>query len=357
MRRSQQSRRGAASVEAAISMIIIVPAFLYALFLDDLLRYAADLQEAVLSTPWDFTGQNYAPTHREVMNPAQSSTSQNALVDVQHFAREMFCDHESSGDSYDRAEDCDKQTHHEGRALSGHVCWLNKAAEQVTCNPVKREVGLLQDKEFRQYQGRFGEASGMYECHGKEVVENYLMPKTFLQKFSHVDLSKENWKSKGSDYHGNAEAGTDQTAYYLEKQHFALVTDSWALNGDLRTAVPGDSLALQPKDAEGDLYERVEESYQGAELFEQFKSDEKSFRIAAEGGHLLEDGEKFDKRTKPHVSLKKSGGAPQQAVREEGGSVMYFNAPWKDGSRDAYEKTGQQRGQYYMGCKNVEGCG
>ena len=39
-RHSQQ--RGAASVEAAISMLIIIPAFMYALFLDDLHCFILD---------------------------------------------------------------------------------------------------------------------------------------------------------------------------------------------------------------------------------------------------------------------------------------------------------------------------
>lgn len=356
MRRPLKNQRGAASVEAALSMIIIVPVFLYSLFLDDLLRYAADLQEAVLSTPWDFTGQNYAPTKRASMNPSPNLTG-GLRMDVQHFAREMFCDHESSGDSYDRATDCDLQTHHDGHALAGHVCWVNPQAEQVTCDPVKGEVGLLADKQFRQYKAGFADDSGMYECHGKEVVENYLMPKTFLQKFSRTkQLSKENWKSKGTDYHANSEAGRDDTAYYLEKQHFALVADSWALNGDLRTAVPGDSLAIQPKDTEGDLYDRVEKSYTGSQLFKQFADQEKSFNAAVVSKQLLSDGALFDNRTKPHVSLSKSGGVPTQAVHEEGGkAVRYFNSPWKDGARDAYERTSQARGSHYMGCK-TEGC-
>ncbi|HEY0093945.1 MAG TPA: hypothetical protein VGB96_06455, partial [Archangium sp.] len=58
--RSRRVARGAAAVEMALSMLVFVPIFLYALFLDDLLRYSLDAQEAALSTVWDFTVQDYS---------------------------------------------------------------------------------------------------------------------------------------------------------------------------------------------------------------------------------------------------------------------------------------------------------
>lgn len=353
---SLRRQRGAASVEAAISMLIIVPAFLYALFLDDLLRYAGDLQEAVTSTPWDLIGQNYEkPSGRR--NTAGAATQSTIATVVQHQARLMFCDHESSGDSYNQGQDCDEQTHHEGRALSGHVCWINPQAEQVTCDPVKAEVGLLNNKVFQGYHGSFSPAGGLYECHGKEVVENYLMPQSFLQEFSHVALAKKNWKADGKDYHSNAEAGTGATAYYLEKQHFALITDSWALNGDLKASNPGDTLAIRPDDTEGALQERVDYVFKKVPLYQPFLEQDKQFSGEANDHELLADRTPpLDRRT-ARVSLQKTRmAAPTQDIQEEAGPAHYFATPWKDGSRDAYERTGKNRGEYYMGCKTVEGC-
>ncbi|KFE68959.1 hypothetical protein [Hyalangium minutum] len=337
-------------------MIIIVPAFLYALFLDDLLRYAGDLQEAVLSTPWDLIGQNYEePSGRKGSGGSDASKRIQAVV--QHQARLMFCDHESSGDSYNHGQDCDAQDHHAGRALSGHVCWLNPEAEQVTCDPVRTEVGLLQTPAFRKYQDAFGQAGGLYECHGKEVVENYLMPQSFLQQFSHVDLAKKNWKADGSDYHGNAKAGTGTTAYYLEKQHFALVTDSWALNGDLKASNPGDTLAVRPDDNEGALQERVSLVYTVLPEAQRFLDEDKLFSQVANDQQLLASHLPPQERKTARVSLQKTRMAvPTQRIQEENRASPYFATPWKDGSRDAYEKTGKNRGAYYMGCKTVEGC-
>ena len=44
---------GAAVVELAISMIVVVPVILYTLFLNDLLIYNLDWQEAVVTPAWD----------------------------------------------------------------------------------------------------------------------------------------------------------------------------------------------------------------------------------------------------------------------------------------------------------------
>jgi hypothetical protein len=349
--------RGAASVEAAISMLLIVPVFLYALFLDDLLRYAGDLQEAVTSTPWDFTGQDYTRTGTRGLGKVEGSAPPGGQTAVQWQARLMFCDHESSGDSYEKGQDCGAQDHHAGKALSGHVCWLNAGARQVTCEPVQTDVGLLKEGQFRQYQAVFGTAGGMYECHARSVVENYLMPKSFLQRFSKVDLAKKNWKSQGSDYHENATQGTDETAYFLEAQHFSLVTDPWALNGDLKAPNPGDTLAVRPGDKRGELYERVNHVYTRSPAFAALAAADALFRTAASEQELLAPGAKPDDPLDPNVSLQKTRSVPPtQAIQEEKRSVHYFATPWKDWSRDAYEKTAHKRGAYYLGCKNPEAC-
>jgi hypothetical protein len=68
-------------------------------------------------------------------------------------------------------------------------------------------------------------------------------------------------------------------------------------------------------------------------------------------------GEQIDDPLEPSVSLQESRAeAPAQRIKEERRNRKYFATPWKDWSRDAHEKTGQNRGRYYMGCKNAEGC-
>ena len=337
MRRTSRQQRGAASVEAAISMIIIIPIFMYALFLDDLLRYAADVTEAVTSTPWDFTGQDYM-------------AGGDKASEVQGMARLMFCDHESSGDSYNQGQDCDATDHHDERAFVGHVCWLNdeNKAEQVTCTQADRNAGKVGVGSIDQFTDQFGASGGLYSCYAKAVVENYLLPKSFLQEFSNVDLSKENWKGKG-DIHGNAKAGTDDTAYFLAQQDFAIITDTLALND--RAA----SVAVSPDTKSGVMYERVENIYTDAQGFDRFRTDYTTFKTALDGQNLLMPGVGDDPLT-PNVALPEAGQHTQAIESDQGGSKDFFATPWQDGSSNNHEKTYQARGSYYMGCKNPESC-
>ncbi|SEU31773.1 hypothetical protein [Stigmatella erecta] len=343
MRHDFRKQRGAASVEAALSMIIIIPTFMYALFLDDLLRYAADVQETVTSTPWDFTSQNYA--HPEEGGTAQNGTK-GGLASVEHNARLMYCDHESSGDSYDRGQDCDSEDHH--TALSGHVCWMNDGAEQVTCDAVDQSVGNISDWDFTRYKDDFA-TGGLYQCHAQAIVENYLMPKTFLQKFSQVDMSKENWKGKGT-IHGNAQSGTDDTAYYLAKQHFALVTDTMALT----YAGGGGELAVKPGEYSGDVYTRTESVFAENKEADEAFGAYKAFVDLLTSNELLQDVGSEDPK-KPNVSMP-AGGSATQSIEEDKGSRDYFATPWNDGAGDRHRETGEARGNHYMGCKTEEGC-
>ncbi|HZH13872.1 MAG TPA: hypothetical protein VE057_05875 [Archangium sp.] len=365
--RHHSKQRGAASVEAAISMLIIIPAFMYALFLDDLLRYAADLQEAVVSTPWDFAGQNYTqPGSRGLKGNASNTKPYGGNLEVQHQARLMYCDHESSGDSYtgtsDYTVDCDSENHHQGKALSGHVCWLNEGAHQVTCEPVKKDVGLLGASLYQDYMSEFSKAGGMYECHGQEVVENYLLPKNFLQEFAgDVQMTKENWSNNGGSIHGNAQAGKKETAYYLAEQRFAVVMDSWAVNetpeaeGELEKQAI--DLAVAPGTKSGPLYDRVDLVYSGNMLYTPFQLATTAFLTTA-SQKLLNPvilTSRPDNPATPNVSMTKMGTSPPlQKIEQDTASPQYYSTPWKDWSSDPYEKTHAKRGKYYMGCKTAQ---
>ncbi len=343
MPRSFKQQRGAASVETAISMIVIIPVFMYALFLDDLLRYAADLQEAVLSTPWDFTIQDYNQPGKLGLANAPGTAPVAGGTAVQKNARLMFCDHESSGDSYNQSQDCESQNHHAGKALSGHVCWLNGDAEQIACESPRTNVGDFGDSTFGGYKGAFGNNGGLFECHGREIVENYLMPKTFLQSFSKVNLSKENWKYKGTDYHANAQAGDNDTAYYLEKVHFSVVTDPWALN-DRNLAKPAGS-------TDGPVWDRVNNIYSGIPEGTIAVNMARAFMVETVSQQLLIDPALDDPST-PRISFP-SGVPPSVSVNQDSGSADYFSAPWRDSH---YRDTYSNRGGFYMGCTSSEGC-
>ena len=351
----QRAPRGAASVEMALCMLVIIPVFLYALFLDDLLRYSLDVQEATVSTMWDYTVQDYAAVQRKArFNP----------WNVQHYARLMFCDHESGKNRYDditaggKFKDCAEEDHHQGTALTAHVCWINGDAKQVTCEGPDASVGDLgADGLHAGYATDFNHG-GLIQCSARAVVENYLLPKQFLPEFSDgkekVDLSKERWR--GSGYHENAEKGDKTTAYFIKEQRMAILVDTWALTR------PAD---VRPGEKKGELYERVERVYSSRQNpgYAQMERGAMNFFSRARNSLLnpsyVPPTGGDDPRT-PNLSIKphlRGMETPSERIRQENSNSYYFNTEWRDWDQDRNRKTYQKRGEHYLGCQRPEDCG
>jgi hypothetical protein len=51
--------RGAAAVETAVTMIVLVPLIFYTLFLEDMLAYKLENQEPGIVAAWDYTTNDY----------------------------------------------------------------------------------------------------------------------------------------------------------------------------------------------------------------------------------------------------------------------------------------------------------
>lgn len=363
--RRAASRRGAASVETAICMLVIIPVFLYSLFLDDLLRYSLDVQEAAISTVWDLTVQDYS--------------TKGDPGTVQRHARLMYCDHESGKDRYDattgdgKYSDCEDTDHH--KALSAHVCWLNDNAEQVTCEGPDKSVGDVNaDGLYNAYHSEFTNG-GMYRCRAKAVVENYLLPKSFLPEFSDDDgeehnLTKKRWTGDVHENSTKGKGGWEGDAYYIKEQHLAILTDTWALT---------DAVNIEPgqKDTGNALYQRVANVYQNPQNigFTEMNAQASNFFSTAMNNNLLSPALvgglvapwpgsreiggilKPDDPRQPNISIKAANGAPTQTIDQGSeGSGTYFNSEWRDWDNDRTRKSYDKRGAYYMGCKNPEEC-
>jgi len=363
----------------AITMLLIVPIFLYALFLDDLLRYRLSQQEAVLTTLWDFTVQNY-----DVVLPKDTATAPTGSHTlVQRNARLMFCDHESGSEHYDRGgaenpnSDCGL-SHHVG-AVVAHECWLNGAAHQITCGAEgdmdpqvgatgenDLSVGASGDSLWKKVQSEEHPNGGMFSCTGNLVVENYLLPRTFLQQFNKDDkgpqLSKDNWKGKGGNAHSNGEAGDNGTAYFFKSDQFSLVTDSWAYNADQelepkdktgQASSPGEN-GNPPTESKTEFYRDVNTVFTGNLAYNVFRGAATTFKVQLGTQGLVDPVFISDDPTKPSVAISPKK-APSVSVKQDTGSKSYFSSPWKDGS-DVYQKTYDARGDNYMGCQDAEKC-
>jgi hypothetical protein len=220
--------RGQAVVELAVAMLIIVPTFLYVLFLDDLLKAKLDLEEAVVSAPWEYARVNFEE------GPAKSG--------LRSAIRLGWCDHTTAYNSYDRGYDCSESVHHV--ALSAHTCWLTSGAKQVSCS-VDGTVGQLTgaigvfaaNKEFTR--------GGLVRCSARVGVINYSLPQKLFQEFTQVQMTRTTQKS--GDVHSAGNGLAVEAQYLLEEQQAGLLVDSWALANPLKRTSSTDASTLRSR--------------------------------------------------------------------------------------------------------------
>ncbi|MCP3139158.1 hypothetical protein [Pyxidicoccus xibeiensis] len=363
-----RAARGAAAVEMAISLLVIIPVFMYAIFLDDLLRYSLDAQEAAVSTVWDFAVQDYTrdlkPADRAPTAPQGGSTM------VQQHARYMFCDHESGKDRYDAytngvPSDCSDTDHHQ--ALVAHTCWLNDNARQVTCEAPERGAGNLGIPVHNQFMSNFTRG-GLIRCSARAVVENYLLPEGFLQEFSKTKLTVKKWDG---DVHGNSQSGVattngvDGNAYFLGMEQMAILTDTWALTTNANT-MPGTK--------SGEMYDRVANVYMNPQNLGHpiLRATSAAFFGQAISNNLLNplfaaqlaattgDAMGADNPQTPNIAIAPQAvgdsTTPSNRVTQEGSNRRYFNTEWRDWDQNNNYRSYQNRGVYYMGCKQPGTC-
>ncbi len=232
---SRRQPRGAAAVETAVLMIILVPLIMYQLFLSDLLAYRLDQDEAVYSSTWDFFSYDYRHNDKAKMKGEADVDTPSAddLVSWTSLnVRKTYFDHSSAYNNYgDSSADANDNTHHQ--ALAAHECWLaNKTGdqslgrgEQVTCWTVGQPG--VPDPIFG-----FMPQGSMYACRARLGVQNYFIPSKFLN-FGKVAMTPDvgssgqmkHW-TPGSDVHGNAPGDP----YMFPESSFAVLHDPWAFN-------------------------------------------------------------------------------------------------------------------------------
>lgn len=213
--RRRRQTRGGAAVETAALMIVLIPLIMYSLFLEDLLFYHFDQQEAVVSTPWDLVSFDFRD---------QDETSMVGVA--QRLDRLTYADHSSAANSYENVNiDTNDIGHHQ--AVAAHQCWLAKGGEQVTF-ATNRSVGDIAPEFASIPAGSGGPSGGMYTVSAILGVQNYFLPQKFMQDYwgtKNQMTDQERWMD-GTDIHGNAH----EDAYVFPEDHLAVVHDSYALN-------------------------------------------------------------------------------------------------------------------------------
>lgn len=230
-------RRGGATVELALTMIVVVPLVAYAIFLDNYTLYFLDWQESIVSSPWDYTTHDYT----KPMDPGT----------IQHVIRLEFCDHSTAYSSWDANYDCSENTHHAG-ALGAHQCWLATGGEQVTCSK-DDSIG----KNIEYIFGNAFNKGGLISCTSKLGVQNYFMMQKFFHWWAKKDVT-DHEKQTGSDIHGNAQGSASANVWVFGDKtpdYAGVVTDPWACN-HVDAVDPG------PPATGNDFFKRMNTYYQ-----------------------------------------------------------------------------------------------
>ncbi|WP_426747963.1 hypothetical protein VZQ01_12920 [Myxococcus faecalis] len=337
-------------------MLVIIPVFMYAIFLDDLLRHVLDAQETSLATIWDYAVSDYAAEPKNGESFAGFSQTQG-------LARQMYCDHESGLDSYGpgKGPECetDDDIHHQ--EMVAHACWLHPGAQEVECTVDQNAVGNYGVTLHGPFMSQFNRG-GLIRCSARSGVQNYLLPTTFLQEFSKVDLAKE---TQSGNVHGNAKKGGPQgrdvarDTYMLPWERIALVTDTWALT-EHQSFEPGQR---QQKDR--DLYHRVSFLYKHQEndgysdmssAAEQLVSQAIRTKLLSDAAALKETPGDDPREVSISIQPQTGGGEPIQEIKQGDGNGTYFNNEWRDWEANNNQATAQARGEYYMGCRQPGTC-
>jgi hypothetical protein len=256
------ARRGSATVETAILMVVLVPLVMYTLFLEDLLYYKLEMEEVVMSGPWDVLQLDYR-------HGSQGKGSQGDLQKLmkasQQLVRQTYWDHSSAYNTYaDPGFDGTDQRHHV--ALTAHQCWLAQGGEQLTCTWDQQVgVGDETDATFSKYlQGAGGKK---LSCSARLGVQNYFLPTKFMNFWAQQDVTDQQVHVAAGDMSNiHAEAAGDP--YVFPRETFSVVHDPWALdwvkNNGGGTAQKHDPVnaANHPGDRSSELEQWVQAGYQ-----------------------------------------------------------------------------------------------
>ncbi|MDP2272350.1 MAG: hypothetical protein Q8N23_29035 [Archangium sp.] len=250
-------KRGAAAVELAVTMVLLVPLILYTLFLEDLLAYKLESQEPTVTAGWDYITNDYMRGRK----------------DIGRLNRLKFCDHSAAFDSFDVGYDCNgvdtggsgsedtgagsgavdvtggsggggAKGHHQAGAA--HQCWLVPGADQVRCSidSTGGAMATMVGTAAPMYTASGWNKGGIVTCKAKLGVMNYMLPMKFMEWAGKNDVSNKGRNSAGAGDNATftqIDAATKDTtvhddknnagnAWVLTEETFAVMADPWALN-------------------------------------------------------------------------------------------------------------------------------
>jgi hypothetical protein len=258
--RAHPTEGGAAMVEFAVLMLVLIPLLTYGFYLMDFGHHMLDLQEVVVSTTWDYTSRTAQA------NPNNTSASNQEIAAVFEANRFEYLDHTSAYDNFAnlRSAADEKKFHFElgskaafiagrdlppGAGLSlgrGSVDigsyasdYATEGGRQVTCAVDQSDMDWLLGGSLNpaiDYGKSEYNRGGTVVCWAKLFVYNYVVPEKFMQEHAAVDMTDSKFQRRSTD----VETLTASVKPKVLRDHAAVSFDTWAIN-DGQDALPGRS--------------------------------------------------------------------------------------------------------------------
>ncbi|HYH94533.1 hypothetical protein [Hyalangium sp.] len=248
--------RGSAMVEFVLLNIVLIPLFLYAIFLMDAAYLKLDLQETVVSGLWDFSQLNTeAPSWGGIGDlSAPQNRDKNNLNELQsamRAVRVVYADHTSAFDdgaepgrdgygeqSYLTGNGAggEHDKHHTGFGAHYSFRFKNGPDTQFLCS-ISSDMSWNPDPNMRSFASSGYNAGGEVRCEATGFIYNYIIPETFLQEFSKVKVTqmkrRENTTADGV-HEWQGEGGNASNIVALERGGISFNT--WALRNGAKNS-------------------------------------------------------------------------------------------------------------------------
>lgn len=417
-RTAARRARGGAMVEFVLLNIILIPLFLYAIFLMDAAYLKLDLQETVVSGVWDFSQRNTEPPSGTMgLTPPRDHDYSNSM-EVQAAAKAVrvaYSDHTSAfddgaevnqgngvyddsnhlrgnGDGSDAPSITGHQKHHTGFGAQYSFRFENGPDTQFEC-ALSNDTGWNPDPNFQGFGNSGYTAGAEVKCEATGFIYNYIIPETFLQEFSKVKMADKQLKhrkdttAKGShEYQDDgASVTTDNIVAY---ETAGISFNTWALrNGaknedsydpsnysgqlddaDLRVPI---SMPSGTDPASNPFFRRVQYLYTmngtAAATYGQLTGAAAQLMSRANSNKIM-----LVQNLPPgttgvnvlpniigvHVTAryKPNGNAANVRSQKKPGFIGNdkFQSTPYSGANNTYQSMANARGNFYMGCRNAE---
>ncbi len=298
---------GAATVEVAISMLVLIPTLLYGLLIQDILMGRLDLQEAVSAAAWDFS------THYE----------RDPDNEVGRYNRLTWCNHTSALDTFDEGRDCGTVR----PSLGAH------RAESMNVRCQKDEsAGRPMDIVAMSFHNEYNQG-GLFTCEVDNArFVNRIVPETFLQQWAQEDLAPDGSRIEHHDLEVDEDPSGTWGGLTLSAYTFAILADPWTLH---------ESEEYAPGDTSGELWDRVNTIYKHPMFSEYHMAEAEFFSTALEDEIFI---------MLPELG---QGIFLNMNIAKRHDVASKFNGHWvtpyEDKHQDPYRATHEERGPAYMG--------